>query len=1168
MEQMEIARTLARRAPKVAGRRILRRQGFTASAAEEWVSTVASDWKEHGFARATDLLRAHGSGNSLPVYEERSEQRTPVDRISERDYYARQPFNAKWSWLRSRIIADRLVPGITSHTPTIFCTISQGRDGLEVVRLRAYPTSLGKTAADLLELVRSEKSVRVSPVQWGAGDGVVLSWNGETFRIDGAEASDSAVLARFDDLASERRCVLLRERTEKTGDVLRFTAARNFSAPARVIAVERRGAKRGSKTSRDEQLEAVPPALVSEVESLLSQEEARFRLLSIDVRPRGDDDFTILDIVSDLPYPRDGMLDDEGWAHLTAAVEDAPAVREYSQGMGATVRKTRRRVHRLKRKVHAFQLRSTGFSRRMAHLWVKQMNNDNRRNADLPTYVRARNHRAGFVSTTVSRFGITRENASEFISNRDYLLAEPLNETYGKWVRDRVSSLTVFEPFDDRFETMHYQVMQRDGGLHIVPLTAEARECGTDIAGLAALLARTGPLAMASAAWSGRRPRVVAHTGESFTLDGREYSDDEFDALLTHRVRGQFFVLYEPVEPAGPLAGLVDGGDVNLQVTMMNPGGGDPHVAEAFVVATDSVEAPQIRRLIESEDSGLRMIGGDERRGNGVDTEEIDAYLSRLEHRADAEVRRDATAESWVEDDDEVEVQASARLRFHSRIDAETGVFDGARAVIGGQLWCFEKHPGTGRRFAGEIAEWQSVRSLLVDLCAFAPQLKFVQFTVTLSARGPVITNVSATPRYNKEFPYLPATVEFLREHIEKKRLRTHTLQARVRRWLHNAKLRLRKSFARALYPAGLVPYQSVRWLEDMGRDLIQRNGIPLKTKIWAYRNGFLSYRIPQYDITPENRTQFISDFEYRWLRHINKKYKYWLEDKISIKYVAAEFNEFLPGYYYYTSQRGGRAHLIPMMDRPDGYGETFDEVLRLARDKGVLALKPDEGSHGDGFYRLGYEDGGYTLNGENATGEQVLAIISDPQNRYLITEFIVMHPTLAEIYPQSVNTVRVTVFKKDGVTPQIGNAYLRVGSSASGYVDNTAAGGLLVEVDIESGRYGNAQALDGGRVVPCPRHPDTGVLMEGVMPNWELAKQKVLEMAEGIPQLEYLGFDLAMTEDSFKLPEINRFPDFPRIDKLTPEIIDYLLYKLEKKKRLFGYDVNPPRKLISLPKR
>ena len=1093
-----------------------------------------------------------------------TETNGPAGAISARDFAARQPLNRGRGWLRSRVIADRLVPGLAAHLPVMLCTLTSSRDGLQVVRLRAYPKTLGKTAQDLLDLIRTERRVRVVPVKWGTGEGLVVSWDGETFRIDGEAAADSVVLSHLDALTEEGHQVVVRAGAAiaaQAGDALRLTVARGSSDHASVLAVEPRDAT-GSVSGT-----VVSPGLTAAVEELLSQDATSFRLVALDVLPQEGGDFRILDILPEPPYPHSDLLDEDGWDRLTEAVQDAPAVSS-AGGLAGAVHRTRQLAHRARRRVHAFQLRSTGFSRRMALLWVKQINNDNRRNADIPSYVRARHHRAGFVSTTVSRFGITPENQDQFISNRDYLLAEPLNETYGKWVRDRVSSLTVFEPFAQHFETMHYQVMQRDGGLHVVPLTALARECGTDANGLAALLQRTGPLAMGAAAWSGRRPRVLGHTGESFTVDGREYSRDEFEALLTHRVRSQFFVLYEPVTPSGPLTELVTGGDVQLQVTMMNPGGGDPQVAEAFVVATDEVETRQIRRLVESGQAGLRKIGGDDRRGNGVDTEEIDAYLSRLEHRADAEVRADATARSWLDDDDDAAEPTSARLRLESRIDADTGTFDGARTVLGGQLWSLEAHPSTGHRYGGRIEEWDSVRSMLMDLCAFAPQLKFVQFTVTITQRGPVITNISATPRYNREFPYLPATVAFLREHIEKKRQRTHTLRARVTRWLHNAKLRIRRAFARALYPAGLVPYQSVRWLEDMAKDLMQRNGIPLRTKFWAYRNGFLSYRIPQYGITPENRTQFISDFEYRWLRHINKKYKYWLEDKISIKYVAAEFNEHLPGYYYYTSQRGGRTHLIPMMDRPEGYGESFDEVLRLARDRGVLALKPDEGSHGDGFYRLGYEDGGYTLNGEPATGDEVLAILSDPQNRYLITEFIIMHPTLAEIYPQSVNTVRMTVFKKDGVTPQIGNAYLRVGSSASGYVDNTAAGGLLVEVDIESGRYGNAQALDGGRVVPCPRHPDTDVLMEGIMPNWELAKRKVLEIAESIPQLEYLGFDLAMTEDGFKLPEINRFPDFPRIDRLTPEIIDYLLYKLEQKKRLFGYDVNPPRKLISLPQR
>ena len=67
---------------------------------------------------------------------------------------------------------------------------------------------------------------------------------------------------------------------------------------------------------------------------------------------------------------------------------------------------------------------------------------------------------------------------------------------------------------------------------------------------------------------------------------------------------------------------------------------------------------------------------------------------------------------------------------------------------------------------------------------------------------------------------------------------------------------------------------------------------------------------------------------------------------------------------------------------------------------------------------------------------------------------------------------------------------------------------------------------------------------------------------------LEYFGFDVAVTEDSVKLPEINRFPDFPKIEKYSQETIDYLLLKLQQKKEVYGYDVKPCRKLVHLPKR
>ena len=67
---------------------------------------------------------------------------------------------------------------------------------------------------------------------------------------------------------------------------------------------------------------------------------------------------------------------------------------------------------------------------------------------------------------------------------------------------------------------------------------------------------------------------------------------------------------------------------------------------------------------------------------------------------------------------------------------------------------------------------------------------------------------------------------------------------------------------------------------------------------------------------------------------------------------------------------------------------------------------------------------------------------------------------------------------------------------------------------------------------------------------------------------LEYFGFDLALTEDGLKFPEINRFPDYPAIEKYSPATINYLLYKLQMKKKRYGYDVSRGHTLVRLPKR
>lgn len=467
-----------------------------------------------------------------------------------------------------------------------------------------------------------------------------------------------------------------------------------------------------------------------------------------------------------------------------------------------------------------------------------------------------------------------------------------------------------------------------------------------------------------------------------------------------------------------------------------------------------------------------------------------------------------------------------------------------------------------------EIPYWQEIVAVIQRLCIFVPQLEFFGAEIVINENGFKITRMVNHPEYPTCQPFSRETSAYLARKVAQKKEAYAKEGTRIHRGWKKIKRRIRKRFARAFYPKGLVPYLSVRWIGDVWKDFRTNKDTTLKQKIWAYRHGFLSYRLLQYGITEENHLDYISDFEYKWLRHINPKYRKWMEDKITVKYVVSDFNDYFPAYYYHIICKNGNNKVISMMDLPAGYTNTFEDIFRLVQEKKVLALKPDEGSHGDGFYKFTCEDGKYQLNHQDVTKEDVLRILEDVENQYLVTEYINMHPALKKIYDGAVNTVRMIVFKKDGKTPVIGNAYVRFGSKATGAVDNVGAGGMTAHIDVATGHFHDAKIVLSNSIEDCPIHPDTGVPIEGYLPNWEKVKQDVLTVAASIPQLEFFGFDLAITEDGIKFPEINRFPDYPAVEKYTRKTIDYLLYKLEGKKRLYGYDQEPCRKLIHLPKR
>lgn len=791
------------------------------------------------------------------------------------------------------------------------------------------------------------------------------------------------------------------------------------------------------------------------------------------------------------------------------------------------------------RRVTCFVMRSEGFSGRAARRWTRLVERNRKFDDGFSRSEKDRAHKWGFMPEDVKTFGVTEQNRGQFVSQRRYMYLHPMNGKYDKWVRDRISALKVFSDFTELFETHHFHIVNRAGRPLFIGMSQEAHGVTPDLDGLRKFLVAHGSVSVLSSTWRRGNDTVLSADveGEGFVFNGERMSFGEFREWLEEELTKHALVIVDANDESA-FDHMAPGAEISLLIRVLNRNGAKPKVVQPLMQVRYSHD------ILDVETGALRDIEDYE----GDDDEGSDE----------------------ADDDGRFTGSEGYALKYYAELK-EDGSFESLIHSYRGNLQTFEVAPGAETPFVGKVENWDLISEKIVDMCRIIPQVEFVEFEVRPCAGGFAIIAVRPSPLYNKVVPFPAEVVEYLLAKAEQKHDEFVAFSARYARFMHNLRLKIRRTYSSFVAPKGLVPYQSTRWVTDVFRDLVSKTGMPLKDKMWAYKHGFLSYRLGQYGITEDNWKNYISDFEYRWLRHINSKYKYWLEDKITLKYIASDFKECFPGYYYYTSLKDGANCVIPMMDAPKGYEATYEDIVRLAKEMKILALKPDEGSHGEGFYKLVWDGESFYLNDEAVSEERVLSVLQDPKNQYLVTEYIQMHPQLKEIYPGSVNTIRVTVFKKDGRTPVIGNAYMRIGSSRTGFVDNLAAGGICAAVDVETGRYGDAQILDGidqGNLVPCPVHPDTGVPIEGVLPNWEYAKQRIYAIADSISQLEYFGFDLAITEDGIKLPEINRFPDFPRIDKLTPETIDYLLHRLNMKKRVYGYDKNPCKSLLRLPRR
>ena len=323
------------------------------------------------------------------------------------------------------------------------------------------------------------------------------------------------------------------------------------------------------------------------------------------------------------------------------------------------------------------------------------------------------------------------------------------------------------------------------------------------------------------------------------------------------------------------------------------------------------------------------------------------------------------------------------------------------------------------------------------------------------------------------------------------------------------------------------------------------KSDLSLFKRFRAWRLGFLSDSYVQYfqDGGEKNVDTYLTDYQrWRYVPRINAKYGIVLADKFLFRNYFQQFKQHIPEIFFFTQER--------KLFTPDFSEANFNDVVQLAKSKGKLILKPRSGFGGRGIIKVVFSDGQFEVNKQKHSDESFLKFLTTLDG-YLFTEFATQEGYAYKIYPNAVNSLRIlTVIDPDTHKARIAGISHRFGSDTTGAVDNWTSGGISAAVDVRTGILGKcAQNPKGKDLLWLSAHPDTNEPITGIqIPNWPFVVSQVLAMAEACKYCPYIGWDIAVSADTFWVLEANDSPDVHIIQIHEP------LFTSAENRRFYSY--------------
>lgn len=294
------------------------------------------------------------------------------------------------------------------------------------------------------------------------------------------------------------------------------------------------------------------------------------------------------------------------------------------------------------------------------------------------------------------------------------------------------------------------------------------------------------------------------------------------------------------------------------------------------------------------------------------------------------------------------------------------------------------------------------------------------------------------------------------------------------------------------------------------------------------YGAGYMDYDLfEMYNLTDEQRDTYLTRGRNNTLvtKYCDKSYLHYFMNKDEFN---TKFNKYLKRDWVKVN------------------GTAKEEVISFMQKHKTFMAKPIDGGCGHGIEKININD--------YSSLDEVYNKLTEEGKNFELEELIKQHEEVSKIYPDSINTVRVVtiVTTEDGssilsipenerknikLVPHIICAYFRIGNGK--FVDNFNSGGMVAPVNEKTGIVSQV-AIDKQKNV-YEKHPQTNTIIKGFkFPYWNDVLELCKEACKEVPEMGYVGWDVAITPEGPLFVEGNEFPghDIYQLPEHTPDKI------------------------------